>query len=99
MAKKTKTWKIGEYAKGGIITIEITGNQLAIIGKEWDHSKGTRKSSDQSNAKEWCRTNVLLDLNDAHHKIFMELTDITTPYYADQIIEWIKENSILEKKF
>ena len=25
MVKKTKTWKIGEYCKGGIITVEITG--------------------------------------------------------------------------
>ena len=42
-----KTFKIGEYAKGGIITVEIKGwsnSHIAVIGKEWDMSKGTRRS-------------------------------------------------------
>ena len=55
---KTKTFKIGEYCKGGIITVEIRGKKIAIIGKEWDHSKGTRRSSDQKGAKEFDRVEV-----------------------------------------
>ena len=55
----TKTFKIGEYCKGGIITVEIKGKVISVIGKEWDYSKGSRKSSNQSNAKEWCRGTVL----------------------------------------
>jgi hypothetical protein len=51
----TKTFKIGEYAKGGIITVEITGKVIVVIGKEWDFSTGSRRSSDQSNAKEFTR--------------------------------------------
>lgn len=68
MAKKTKTWKIGEYAKGGVITVEIQGNIISIIGKEWDFSKGTKKGSDQSNAKEFTRGTVEATDENAYRK-------------------------------
>ena len=29
----TKTWKIGEYCKGGVITIETTKTQFKVIAK------------------------------------------------------------------
>jgi hypothetical protein len=45
MAKKTKTWKIGERCKGGIITVEISGNQVDVIAKDWDTSAGWNKGS------------------------------------------------------
>jgi hypothetical protein len=88
--KKTKTWKIGEYCKGGIITVEIFGKVIIIIGKEWDFSTGSRKSSDQSNAKEWTRGTVTADEDNAYRKVSEFLNDLTTSYYADQIIEWIE---------
>jgi len=90
MAKKTKTWKIGEYCKGGIITVEITGKVIVVIGKEWDMSTGTRRSSNQSNAKEWTRGVVTADDNHAHRKLDDFLNDLTTSYYAGQVIDWIK---------
>ena len=90
MAKKTKTWKIGEYCKGGIITVEITGKVIQVIGKEWDMSTGTRRSSDQSKAKEWTRGTVTADENDAHRKLYNFLSDLTTHYYAEQVIDWIR---------
>jgi hypothetical protein len=40
MAKASKTFKIGEYAKGGVITAEVQGKVVTIIGKEWDTSQG-----------------------------------------------------------
>lgn len=85
-----KTWKIGEYAKGGVISVEINTNQIAIIGKEWDSSQGYRKSSNQSNAKEFTRITIAKNDSDAQNKMFFFLTDLTTAYYADTIIEWIK---------
>lgn len=89
---KNKTWKIGEYAKGGVITVNIQGKVLTIIGKDWDFSAGSRRSSNQSNAKEFTRgTNTFEDSN-WERKAFMYLTDLTTSYYADQIIKWIKTN-------
>ena len=36
----TKTFKIGEYAKGGIITVETTTRTVVVIGKDWDMSQG-----------------------------------------------------------
>ena len=43
---KTKTWKLGEICQGGVVTVEVTGQKIAVIGKEWDYSAGSRKSSD-----------------------------------------------------
>ena len=94
---KTKTFKIGEYCKGGIITIEIKGKVISVIGKEWDMSAGTRKSSNQSNAKEWTRGTILATDNDCHRQLFMFITDLTTSYYADNIIKWIESKVEIQK--
>ena len=90
MAKATHTWKIGEYAKGGIITVEINGDKVAIIGKEWDHSAGTRRSSNQKNAQEFDRETVDVNFNGAERKAVDFLCDLTTSYDADKIMDWIK---------
>jgi len=89
--KFKKTWKIGEYAKGGVISVEINGKVITIIGKEWDSSQGYKKSSNQSNAKEFTRDTFHSSYDsDAERKMFFFLTDLTTAYYADNIIKWIK---------
>ena len=85
----TKTFKIGEYAKGGIITAETSKDTVTIIGKEWDMSKGTRRSSDQSNAKEFTRSTVDIKRQNAYRELYMFLTDLTTSYYADEILKWV----------
>jgi len=90
MAKYTKTWKIGEYCQGGIITVEITGKVIVVIGKEWDFSKGSRRSSDQSNAKEFTRGAVLSTDSDCERKLSDFLCDLSTSYYSDTVIKWIK---------
>lgn len=89
MKKKTKTWKIGEYAKGGIITIEITGNKIDVICKDWDYSKGSNKGSDQSGAKELSREVVEADKPNAYRTLLDTLCELTTSYYADEIGTWI----------
>jgi len=86
----TKTFKIGEYAKGGIITVNTYGKTIQIIGKDWDHSKGTRRSSDQSKAKQFTETKINADDNQCRRKLEIFLTDLTTSYYAGQIIKWIE---------
>lgn len=93
----TKTWKLGEVCQGGIITVETKGNIVTIIGKEWDYSKGTRRGSDQSNAKEFCRLEVDTDFGDGARRISEYLNDLTTSYWTDQIMEWI-ETKIDTKK-
>jgi len=32
--KAQKTFKLGEYAVGGIITVEINGNEVTVISKQ-----------------------------------------------------------------
>lgn len=87
---KKKTWKIGEYAKGGIITVEITGKVITVIGKDWDFTTGSRRSSDQSNAKEWTRGTIVATDDNAYRQLYNFLSDITTHYYSETIIDWIK---------
>ena len=87
---KKKTFKIGEYCKGGVITVEITGKVIVVIGKEWDFSTGSKRSSNQDNAKEFTRGTVLANDREVERKLFMFLTDLTTAYYADEVIKWIK---------
>lgn len=99
MAKATKTWKIGEYAKGGVITVEITGKVVSIIGKEWDTSTGYKKSSNQSKAKEFTRGTVLANERNAEWKLSEFLCDLTTSYYAGEIIKWIKSKVKVEPEF
>jgi len=95
----TKTWKIGEYCKGGIITVETTKKKITIIGKDWDMSKGTRRGSDQSGAKEWIRKEVgITDVN-AYRTLDDFLNDLTTSYYSDQILKWIESKETLKTNF
>jgi hypothetical protein len=86
----TKTFKIGEYCKGGVITVEATAKKVTIIAKEWDYSQGTNRGSNQSNAKEWNRLEVSTNSNQAERNLSSFLHDLTTSYYTDQILDWIK---------
>lgn len=97
MAKKSKTFKIGEYAKGGIITAEISGKTISIIGKEWDYSKGSNRSSDQSGAKEFTRGTFQVDEHNAYRKIADFLCELTTSYYSDEVLKYITANCELKQ--
>ena len=95
---KTKTWKIGEYAKGGVIQANIskTGSRITLIGKDWDFKAGSLKTSDQSNAEEFARLEVYSDNYDVESQLREWLEVGTSVYYADQIMEWIN-NSLAPK--
>jgi hypothetical protein len=94
----TRTWKLGEVCKGGVITVETKGNNVAIIGKDWDTSAGFNRGSSQKNAKEWTRLEVNAEERDADRQMMLFLEDLTTYYWADQIIEWIKDKTDLNKR-
>lgn len=94
----TKTWKLGEVCNGGIITVETKGNTVIIIGKEWDYSKGTTRGSDQSNAKEFCRLEDDTEVSGADRRLSEFLNDLTTSYWADQIMQWIESKVTLKKR-
>lgn len=85
----SKTWKLGEVCRGGVITVEATANKVTVIAKEWDFSQGSNKGSNQSNAKEWDRLEVYTFESQAENKLYNYLTDLTTSYYAEKILEWI----------
>jgi hypothetical protein len=94
----TKTFKIGEYCKGGIITAIATKTKVTIIGKEWDTSAGYGKGSDQSKAREWTRLEVQVSRDSsAHQKVSNFLHDLTTSYYAGEVIDWCEKNSDFTK--
>lgn len=93
----TRTFKIGEYAKGGVITAEVKGTKIAIIGKDWDMSAGCKKGSSQKNAKEWTRLEVDMNSRSAYGDMSDFLHDLTTSYYADKIIEWVESKLPLDK--
>ena len=86
----TRTFKLGEVCKGGVITVITKGNDVTVIGKDWDLSQGSRKSSNQTNAKEFTRIEVKnLDSNSTR-ELSNFLYDLTTSYHTDQIIKFIE---------
>lgn len=93
----TKTFKIGEYCQGGVITIETTKTQVKVIAKEWDFSKGSNKGSDQSQAKEFNRLEVNLSDSGAERKVDNFLHELTTSYYAGVVLDWIKTKVTFNK--
>ena len=96
---KTKTFKIGEWCNGGIITVEIRGKVISVINKQWDFSQGTRRSSNQTNAEEIERGTILVNEDGAERKIENYISDLSTSYWADQILKWIKSKVKLEVEY
>jgi|SRR5674476_589357 len=94
----TKTWKIGEVCRGGVITAITTDKKVTIIGKEWDFSKGSTRGSDQSNAEEFTRLEVTESDGDVYRKLYKFLNDLTGHYYAETIIDWAESKTKLTVK-
>jgi hypothetical protein len=95
----TRTWKLGEVCRGGIITVNTSGSKVTVIGKQWDHSQGSRRGSNQSNAKEWTRLETTRADDDTRRKIDNFLNDLTTSYHSGQILDWIKSKVEFEDSF
>lgn len=75
-----KDFKIGEYAIGGIIRVTINEEDVTIVPLDWDSKKPVR--AEETSDDESYLWNVLFDL--------------TSSYYAEQIMEYIK--SEMQKK-
>ena len=93
----TKTWKLGEVCQGGVITVEIKGNEIAIIGKEWDMSAGSSKGSNQSNAKEFVRKTVKATDATGYYEMKEFLEELSTYYWSEEIMKWIESQIVLNK--
>ena len=96
MAKKT--WKIGECCRGGIITAVATEKKITVIGKDWDFSKGSTRGSGQSSAQEFTRLEVDPSRGDTYRELYNFLSDLTTHFYAETVIDWIETKTALTTK-
>ena len=74
----TKSFKIGEYAIGGIIKVNI--NVMVILVKALDYYS----------KKEVMSGSVMSDEYDAKRKLNNFLHELTSSYYAGKVMEWIE---------
>ena len=92
MAKKTKTFKIGEYAVGGIIEVSIeeitiTSARIVIRALDW-------------NTKEIVLTDsAMSDEENVRSTLIESLNEFTSYYHAEKIFDWIKANVDLKSEF
>lgn len=89
----TKTFKIGEQAIGGVIVASIDKTKIEISVRNWDTSAGYNRGSSQKNAKEIEHYTFYLNESNLYRNLFMKLTDITTAYFTDNIIEWLESKA------
>jgi hypothetical protein len=76
MAKKQ--FKIGEYAVGGIIAVEITGKVIQVKALDYNSKEEVETGSVMSNE------------SNAERKLDNFLNDLTSSYYAGKVLDWIK---------
>ena len=71
-----KTFKIGEYAIGGIITVQTYGQSGVMLqAKDWHTGKVIREVT-----------------TDNKQEIYNTLLDWTSSYYTDKVYDWIEAN-------
>jgi hypothetical protein len=73
----TKSFKIGEYSIGGIIKAEIKNNTLILKALDY-------------NTKKEVSSNLEFVYPFSEREVWFSLTEWTSAYYADKIINWIK---------
>lgn len=82
----TKKFKIGEYAVGGIIQVDIKGKVLSI------------KALDYNTKKEVVGGSIMSNDYDAYWKVSSYLHELTSSYHADKIMEYIKSKTTLNNE-
>lgn len=75
----TKTFKIGEYAIGGIIQVRTTSDTINIDALDWN-----------SKQKIMGREFQVRSMN-VTNEIDNYLNELTSSYYADKVFDFIKE--------
>ena len=81
----TKTFNIGEYAIGGRIKVDISNNAIAIKALDWN-TKSIVMESGFDKINDWQGSYY------SGRQIDNFLNDLTSSYYADKIMDWIKSN-------
>lgn len=82
---KTKTFKIGEYAIGGIIEARVTDEDsnyevVEVKALEWDNPTKVVMS-------DWAETDHVKWYN----SILNTLNEMTSNYHAEKVMEWITD--------
>ena len=85
----TKTFKIGEYAKGGIIKVSTTKDKIIIsvidmFGDEGEIAKQTSIYNEHD---------VSIHCYTLERRVSDFLGEITTCYYREKVMKWIKEKT------
>jgi hypothetical protein len=86
---KTKMFKIGEYAIGGIIKVDIiknsdvVGGEVAISALDWNTKQPVQGSR-------FVATNTM--------SIDNYLNELTSSYFAGKVMEWIQENTGVDSR-
>ena len=78
MAQATKNFKIGEYAVGGIIRVEVKGKVIIIKALDYNTKELVRAGS------------ITTDTQGVESQIQNFLEELTSYYYAEKIMAWIK---------
>lgn len=74
--KKTKTWRIGEHCAGVVIRAKSCGDIVKIEIRDYYNDAILNHGA----------------FGKIHERyIFEYLAEFTTPYYADRVVEWIKQ--------
>jgi len=82
MSSKVKRFKIGEYALGGIIEARVTNEEP---DRELVEVKAIGMDSGRVHMADWAETDHVKWYN----QILNTLNEMTSSYYADNIMEWI----------
>jgi hypothetical protein len=82
-----KRFKIGEYAIGGIIQVDIHGKIILISALDWFTKEIVTSGSHLTN---------IINSRFAIHDF---LNELTSSYYADKILTWIESKVKLGNEF
>ncbi len=76
MTKRTKTWRIGECCAGGVIRAKSCGEIVKLEIRDYYNDAILNNGA----------------FGRIHERyIFEYLTEFTSPYHAEKVIEWIKQ--------
>lgn len=76
---KSKTFKIGEEATGGIIKLKIERKLLTVLALDWDTKEVIVQRHTDLSGEYYMNVHDILE-------------DVSTYYWADQMMKWIEKN-------
>ena len=81
-----KSFKIGDYAVGGIIQVELKGKMLSVKALDYNSKREVQSGS------------ILTDEYNAYWKTMNYLNELTSSYYADKIMKFIESKTELNNR-